>query len=50
VSPAEAIVRLNDGRERAVADAVRRLAWRAGNAWRLARRRGLGALVERVRP
>jgi glycosyltransferase involved in cell wall biosynthesis len=48
-SAADAIARLNDGRERAFADAIRRIAWRAGNAWRLARTRRLGPLIERVR-
>jgi hypothetical protein len=47
---AHAIVALNDGRGRELADAFRRIAWRAGNAWRLARSEGLGPVLRRMWP
>lgn len=45
---AHAIVHLNDGAGRELADALRWIAWRAGNAWRLARRDGVGPVLRRV--
>jgi hypothetical protein len=45
---APAIAALNDGRGVELADAFQHLAWRAGNAWRLARSAGIGALWKRV--
>jgi hypothetical protein len=47
---ADAIVQLNDGRGVELADALRRIAWRAGNAWRLARTDGIGPALRRVWP
>jgi hypothetical protein len=44
----DALVQLNDGRARELADAFRHLAWRAGNAWRLGRRGGVGSVLRRV--
>ena len=46
---AGAIAQLNDGRTRELADALRRIGRRAGNAWRIARSEGIGPLLERVR-
>jgi glycosyltransferase involved in cell wall biosynthesis len=43
-----AIAGLNDGRGRELADALRHIAWRAGNAWRLARSEGVGPLIRRA--
>jgi hypothetical protein len=45
---AHAIVQLNDGAGTELADALRRIAWRASNAWRLARRGGVGPVLRRV--
>jgi hypothetical protein len=45
-----AIVALNDGRGRELADAFRRIAWRAGSAWRRARSEGLGPVLRRMWP
>jgi glycosyltransferase involved in cell wall biosynthesis len=45
---ADALVALHDGRSRELTDALHRVAWRAGNAWRLARRAGMGPLFRRV--
>ena len=45
----EAIVHLNGGRSRRLADELRRLAARAQNAWRLARREGVRPVLQRVR-
>jgi glycosyltransferase involved in cell wall biosynthesis len=45
---AHAIAALNDGRGVELADALQHIAWRAGNAWRLARSAGIGALWKRV--
>ena len=49
-SPAGAVAQLNDGRARELADAFRRIARRAGNAWRIARTDGIGPVWKRVRP
>jgi len=46
--PSEAIVRLNDGRARRLADALRRVAWRAGRVWRRLRRTGAEPVPGRV--
>ena len=46
----DALVQLNDGPVRDLADAFRHLAWRAGNAWRLGRRDGVGSVWRRVWP
>ncbi|MGH7895268.1 MAG: glycosyltransferase family 4 protein [Candidatus Binatia bacterium] len=45
VSRGEAIVHLNDGVGRRIADAVRRLGWRALGGWRRARREGVGPVL-----
>jgi glycosyltransferase involved in cell wall biosynthesis len=44
----DALVQLNDGPARELADAFHHLAWRAGNAWRLGRRDGVGSVLRRV--
>ncbi len=45
---ADPLVVLNDGRTVELADALHHVAWRAGNAWRLARDAGVGPLLKRV--